>query len=160
ITKLDGKDVENSTLLRTMVAQKKPGSVVTVTLIRDGKEKEVRLKLGERPTERGGEAPQPGEPEEQTYQKLGLSVQDLTPDIANQLGYKNEQGVLVADVAGGSPAEDAGLQRGDLIKEVNRAKVTSVKAFKAAIGKLDSGDSAALLVRRGQNTFFVAITLP
>ncbi len=160
ISKFDGKDVENSTQLRTMVAQKKPGTVVTVTLLRDGKEKEVKVKLGERPTERSAETPQPTEPEEQTYKKLGLSVQDLTPDIANQLGYRNEQGVLIADVAGGSSAEDAGLQRGDLIQEVNRIKVTSVKEFKTPIEELKSGDSAALLVRRGQNTFFVAIQIP
>jgi serine protease Do len=160
LTKFDGTDLENSTQLRMLVAQKKPGSIVSMTLLREGKEMEVKVKLGERPNERGGQTPAPAEPEEQSYQKLGLSVQDLTPDIAEQLGYKNEKGVLIADVASGSAAEDAGLARGDLIKEVNRIPVSTVKEFSAVMNKLKSGESAAFLLRRGQNTFFLAVQLP
>jgi serine protease Do len=162
IIKFDGKDIENSTQLRTLVAQARPGSKVMVTLIRDGKEREVEVKIGERPTQIGKQTQQPSEsePQEQTYRQLGISVQDLTPDIANQLGYNNERGVLITDVAGGSPADDAGLQTGDLIKEVNRVKVISVREFKSIIGRLKRGDSVALLVQRGQNTFFVAVQIP
>jgi serine protease Do len=160
ILKIDGQSIENSTQLRTIVAQKKPGTTVTISLIRDRAEKDVKVKLGEHPVEREGQPVQSPEPKEQTYQKLGLSVQDLTPDIANQLGYKNEQGVLITGVSGGSSAEEAGLQQGDLIKEVDRIKVTSVKSFNSTISKLKTGDSAAFLIRRGQNTFYVAIEIP
>ena len=94
-------------------------------------------------------------------EKLGLDIQNLTPEIAKQLGYENEQGgVLVANVISGSPAEDARLQRGDLIKEVNRTAFNNVQAFNSEVAKLQSGESAALLVRRGQNNFFVAISIP
>jgi serine protease Do len=162
IIKLDDQAISNSSELRTLIAQKKPGTVVTVTVIRDGSEKQIQAKLDDRPVERAGQGQgaQPPELEEQTFQKLGLSVQDLTPDIAKQLGYENDRGALIAEVAGGSPAEDAGLQQADLVKEVNRVKVTSVAEFKSAIRRIKSGDSAALLVKRGQNTFFVALQIP
>jgi serine protease Do len=91
---------------------------------------------------------------------LGLALQDLTPDIAGQLGYENQTGALVADVASGSPAEDAGLQRGDLIKEVNRQAVQSVKDFEKAIREFKGGDVVALLIRRGPTTLFAGIKIP
>jgi S1-C subfamily serine protease len=76
------------------------------------------------------------------------------------LSYRNEQGVLVSSVTTGSPADEAGLHRGDLIKEVNRTEVSTVQEFKRQVSRLQSGDGLALLVRRGQNTFYAAIQLP
>jgi serine protease Do len=160
ITGINGKPVENSSDLRLQVAQAQPGKDITVTLIRDGKEKDVQVKLAERPADRQAESSAPARPETQSYEKLGLSVQNLTPDIARQLGYKNEKGVVILAVSSGSPAEDAGLRRGDLIKEVNRIGIESVNQFKHEIGRISSGDSAALLVRRGNNNFFVALVIP
>ncbi len=160
IIAFDGRKVEDSNDLRNMAAQAKPETHVKVTLIRDGKEKEAVVVLGERPG-RPEPAISDAAPEEnRSAKKLGLSVQDLTPDIADQLGYQDEKGVLVAAAAAGSAAEEAGLERGDLIQQVNRTAVHSVKDFHKEIGKLESGESAALLVRRGQNTFFRAITMP
>ena len=158
MVEFDGKKVENSTQLRNMAAQTKPGTPVKIGLLRDGKKVEVTVTLGERQKEgRGGQFPQEPQPEAQTSQKLGLSVQTLTPDIAEQLGYQKDSGVIVADVFSGSPAEEAGLQRGDLIKEVNRKEVRTVQDFEKKNKDLKSGDVAALLVRRGQNTFFTTI---
>ena len=94
---------------------------------------QITVSLGERPKELQAKGQQEKAPQEQNYQKLGLSVQTLTPDIAGQLGYKNVMGVVVADVASGSPAEDAGLQEGDLIMEVNGVKVHTDADFKSAI---------------------------
>jgi serine protease Do len=160
IVSLDGKMVDDSNELRNMVAQDKPDSRVKVGLVRDGKEKDLTVVLGERPNTQRQAAPSSAPEEEQSVQKLGLSVQDLTPDIASQLGYENETGVLVTAVEAGSAADDAGLARGDLIEQVDRADVGSVSEFRKAINRLHSGDSVALLVRRGQNTFFVAIDIP
>jgi serine protease Do len=160
ITKLDGKEIKDSSELRRIVADEKPGTTVTLTVIRDGKEKDMEVKLGERPTQ---SAPQEqGQPQtkEKAFEKLGLSVQDLTEDLAKQLGYENESGVVIVGVTPGGPAEDAGLRQGDLIKEVDRTEVTSVKEFVDAVDSLKAGQSAALLVRRGENTFFVAIDIP
>ena len=160
ITEFDGHKVKNSIDLRNQVAQTAPGTKVKVTLVRDGKEKEVRVTLGERPRGRGGQPEQQQQPEVPTSSKLGLSVQDLTPGIAQQLGYQNDRGVVVSNVASGSPADDAGLQAGDLIEEVDHTTVNTVREFDHATRSLHSGDSVAFLVRRGQNTFFVAIQMP
>jgi serine protease Do len=161
IIEIDGKKVENSFQLRNIVAQAKPGTSVTFTLIREGQQIQVKVLLGERPRELGAGRPtEEKQPKEQTYQKLGISAQTLTPDIAEQLGYKNQEGVVIIDVAGGSPAEDAGLQQGDLIMEINQVKIRTIQNFKTVLDRLKSGDSAALLIRRGENTFYVAIQIP
>ncbi len=161
ITGFNGKKVETSNQLRAIVADAEPGSTAKVILLRNGREMTLAVVLGERPKEfadRG--AGEQEEPEAQTGEKLGLSLQTLTPEIARQLSYQNEDGVVVGGVMAGSPADDAGLRRGDLIKEVNRSEVTSVQQFTRAVGHLQSGDSAVLLVRRGQNTFYAAIQVP
>jgi serine protease Do len=143
-----------------MVAREDPKKKVAVTVLRDGREKTLNVVLGERPQQIGEQNPQQQAPEEQNTSKLGLTVQELTPELARQLGYQNDQGVLIADVDSGSPAEDAGLRRGDLIKEVDRTPVTSIGEFKKALSGLRSGDTTALLIRRGQATVYVAITMP
>ena len=161
ITNFNGKKVENSNQLRAIVADAEPGSTAKMVLLRNGREMTLPVVLGERPkefdTNRSGDEETP---EEQTGEKLGLSLQTLTPEIARQLSYQNEDGVVVGGVTAGSPADDAGLRRGDLIKEVNRTEVTSVQQFTRAVGGLQSGDSAVLLVRRGQNTFYAAMQVP
>ncbi len=161
ITGFNGKKVENSNQLRAVVADAEPGSTAKVVLLRNGREMTVPVVLGERPkefAERG--AGEREEPEAQTGEKLGLSLQALTPELARQLGYRNDEGVVVGGVTGGSAADEAGLRRGDLIKEVNRSEVRSLQDFKRAIGRLQSGESAVLLVRRGQNTFYAAMQVP
>jgi serine protease Do len=160
ITSLDGQKVEDSTELRNQVAQTKPGTSVKIDLLRAGKEVHVTAKLQERPEKARGSAKPETAPEQQSSEQLGLSVQTLTPEIAQQLGYDGETGVIITDVASGSPAEDAGLQQGDLIKEVGRTPVATFKDFEAALNKYRSGDSVAMLIRRGQNTFYAAIQLP
>jgi len=160
ILSFHGKKVENSTQLRMMIADTAPKTAVKVGLLRQGKEMDVNVTLAERPKERQEPSKAPESPEGQTSEKLGLSVQDLTPDIARQLGYEKEKGVLVAEVASGSPAEDAGLQRGDLIKEVNREPVETVREFEKAILQFKSGDVVALFIRRGPAILFAGIKIP
>ncbi len=161
ITAMDGASITNSTDLRLKVAEAAPGTKVKFTVIRGGKEKAIEVKLGERPAEAAErEAPESQrQPREEMLDKLGLAVQDLTPDIARQLGYENERGVIVANVVPTSSADEAGLQRGDLIREVDRTAVASVKEFEKAISKAKSGDSVVLLIMRGGNTFYVALKL-
>jgi serine protease Do len=160
ILSFDGKKVENATQLRLMIADTAPKTSVKVSLLRQGKTMDVTVTLAEKPKTPQEQAPEQESPEGQTSEKLGLSLQELTPDIAGQLGYEKEKGALVADIAPGSPAEDAGLQRGDLIKEVNRVPVQSVKGFEKAIKSYKGGDVIALLVRRGSTTLFAGIKIP
>jgi len=157
IIAVDGKKVKDSVELRNMVAGIAPGKSVEITLIRDGREMQVKVRLGERPKGPESESPAPAEKKEQMSKKLGISIQTLTPDLAERLGYKNANGVVITDVMPGSPAGEAGLQRGDLIQEVNQKEIKSTNDFEKLVNDLSSGDVVALLIRRGENTFFVAL---
>ena len=162
ITSFNGKKILNSTQLRQTVAQADPGETAKVNLLRDGREMPVSVVLGERPKDPGDRnEPDEDAPEETSGEKLGLAIQTLTPEMAQQLGYRNDDGVIISSVTSGSPAEEAGLRRGDLIREVNRTEVSTAPEFKRLISRLESGDSAVLLInRRGQNTFYAAIQVP
>ena len=159
ITKFNGTDVESSTQLRNLVAEAAPGSTIKLTVLRDGKEMELSIVLGERPQNLASNTRKNEQSEEQASKKLGFSIQTLTPDIAKQFGYQKDHGVAITEVTPGSPADDAGLKRGDLIKQVNREDVESVEDFNKAVGRHKNGDTIAFLVRRGDNTFFAAVQI-
>jgi len=99
-------------------------------------------------------------PEGKASKSLGLSVQTLTADIAKQLGYQDEQGVVITSLILGGPAEESGLKTGDLIKEINKVAIQDVKDFNNAVKGLKSGDSVAMLIRRGDSTFYTGIQIP
>jgi S1-C subfamily serine protease len=133
-----------------------PGSAIRLKLLRDGNPREVNATLGELPNEK--EAASDGKPESDSPD--GLSVENLTPQIARQLGLQsNASGVVVTGVQDGSRADDAGLRRGDVIQQVNRQPVNNVAEFERAMKQ--AGDkSAALLVNRNGHTSFVALAAP
>ncbi len=159
IIELNKKKVEESTQLRNLVATIEPETPIKVILLRNRKQMEVTVTLGQRREEKGPEVPQEEQLEEQSEQNLGLSIQTLTPGIAQQLGYQNDHGVVIVNVAPGSTAEETGLKRGDLIKEINRTEIRSAQDFEREINNLKRREIVALLVRRGGNTFFLAMNL-
>lgn len=159
IIEYDGEKVTDGAHLKNMAAGTKPGTSVKMILLREGERKEVTIVLEERSEDGKGAVPGEERPEESAGMKMGLDIQTLTPDIARQLGYQNENGVVVTRVESGSPAAEAGLQRGDLIKEVNRQQVRNKEEFEAAVQDRASGDVVALLVQRGQSNFFVAVRI-
>jgi serine protease Do len=157
ILSYNGEPVKDTVQIRNEVAKESPGSSARVKVVRDGHELDMNVELGERPADLGH--PQQ-KSEEAARPKLGLSIQTLTPQLAQQLGYQNEHGVVVAGVEPGGPADEVGLQRGDLIKEADRVSVSTADDFARIVEGHDSGDSIALLVRRGPNTFYAAIEIP
>ncbi len=160
ITDFDGKKVKDSNDLRKQVADEAPNTKVDMKVLRDGRPMTVSVKLGERPANPGNPAePGSGDPGNELDKGLGLGLQDLTPDVASQLGYQKQDGALVAAVQPGSPAEDAGLRRGDLIQEVDNKPVDSASACARAIKKAGKNDSVLLLVRRGATTFYAALKM-
>jgi serine protease Do len=157
ITEFNGKKIKDSTDLRNRVAETAPNSSIKMTLLRNGNKEHVKVKLAERPVSQtevsaGQRSAEPGK-----YEKMGLEIQDLTPSLAKQLGYENSSGVLVTTVVPGTYAEEAGLRRGDLIREVDHKKITSVGEFDKALSKTEGDNTALLLIQRGENTFFAAI---
>ncbi len=159
ITEFNGKKIDNSSDLRNSAAQTEPGTTLPVKIIRNGKEQTLSVKLDERPNDQKLAMGTKAKPDQENSRKLGLSIQTLSSDLAKQLNLKNEHGVVVTEVTPGSPADDAGLQRGDVIKEINRTEVHTAGDFQTATQGVPAGASIALLVKRGANTFFVALQL-
>ena len=157
VTEFNGKKIVNRDQLSMLVAQTPPKSEAEVKVLRDGKPMEFTMTLAERPANVAAGGSEENSEDSKSSEKLGLSVQTLNKDLADQLGVKSDKGVVVTGVTPGSPAEDAGLQKGDVIKEVNRHEVKSAGEFESQLSKLKKDDAAALLVKRGDNTFFVAI---
>ena len=152
IVKFNEKDVTDVNHLRNIVAQTEVGKVVSVIVLRNGKEEKLSVKIQEQPSDlfvAAGSSPK--------AKDLGMAVQDLTPELAKSLGIDEMSGVVVTEVVPGSAAEDAQLMQGDLIKEVNRKKVKNVEEFKSAI-KISKGDEEVLfLVKRGDYTRYVIL---
>ena len=92
--------------------------------------------------------------------QLGLSLQPLTPDLAKQLGIASNKGLVITDVDSGSPAEEAGLKRGDVILQAANKPLASLEQFGALVAKLKPGEGLLLLVQRQEGTIFVVIKAP
>jgi serine protease Do len=153
IVEYDGKAVGDSAELPLLVARTPVGRTVVVKVIRDKKEQTFNVKIAELKEE---EVAQGGGGT--TSEGLGLTVQTLTPDIADNLGLdRNLKGVVVTDVDPNGPAGDAGMRRGDVILEVNRTPVKDVDAYRKALRASGKGKSVLFLVRRGDNTIFLAV---
>jgi serine protease Do len=151
IIAVDGKPVGTSRELSSAVAGMAVGKEVPVRILRDGKEQTVKVQLAERKDTEQAARGQTPETEE-----LGIRAVDLNPETARRFGVdENEKGVLVAAVKSGSKADQAGLQQGDIIKEVNRAAVQSANEMKAEFGKAKSGEAVSFLVKRGTAGFVV-----
>jgi membrane-associated protease RseP (regulator of RpoE activity) len=92
------------------------------------------------------------------YRDRTDGVQQLTPQLAQRLGYgKNEKGLVVSKVEALSPAAEAGIRRGDVIKEINRKEVRNREDLRSIIEEISEKDSLLMLVKRGKNTFFAVL---
>jgi serine protease Do len=159
IVGFNGQEVTDTMALRNMVAQVSPGKTVAVQVIRDGRKLGLKVRLEERPGGPESESPEQEHRGGQMSMKLGIGIQTLMPDLAEQLGFKNQKGAIITEVVPGSPADEAGLERGDLIQEANQKTIRSAEDFEKQVRGLKSGDVVALLIRRGVNTFFVAVQM-
>jgi serine protease Do len=155
IIKLDGEAVEDVAGLRNRISQTPPGTTVSLIVVRQGREKTYKIKLGELDSEATAAAPAA-----QIKEKLGWEVQALTDEIAGKLGYEGYGGVVISEVRSGSVGARKGLRRGDLIVEVSQQPVTTVGEYSSAVGKVSPGEVLLLVVRRRTQSFFVAIRMP
>jgi serine protease Do len=151
IVEFDGHSVKDSTELPLLVARTPVGTRAKLKVLR-GKETEMlSVTIGELKEEEV--AAEAGKEE-----GFGLTVQPVTPDIAESLGLPSEtKGVVVTGVEPGSSAEEAGLRRGDVVLEVNREPVKDLASYRKALKNTAKGKSVLLLVRRGDNTIFLAL---
>jgi serine protease Do len=154
ITQLDGKPVSDAGELQVVVGQKRPGTTIKLDVIREGRNVTVPVTLEAMGNKNGDEesaSTEHGKP------RWGLGLADLTSDTREQLqAPKDLHGAVVGSVQPGSPADNAGLQRGDVILEVNRHSVQSASDASRELGKVEQGQDALVLVwSNGGNTFRV-----
>jgi serine protease Do len=153
ITELDGKPVSDAGQLQMVVGQKRPGDTIHLEVVRDSKSMSVAVTLeplgGDKGTEVAGNEHGKG--------RWGLGLADLTPDARNEVqAQPSVHGAIVEDVKPGSPADNAGLQRGDVIMEVNRHAVKSAAEVAQVLSNVPNGQDALVLVwSNGGSTFRV-----
>ena len=152
ILEFDGKDVHNSQELPRIVASTPVGKTVNVKIARDSKTLDRQVKLGEMEEKQSEVAEAPSQ------KQLGITVQNVTPDVARKLGLKKASGIVVTRVEPGSPAADAGILAGDVIQEINKKPVKDVSDFKQKVEKEKGQESILLLVQRQGTSLFAAVT--
>lgn len=150
ITKFDGKDVKEMTELPLMVAETMVGKKVKVAVLRDGKKKVITVKIGEL-EEKQAEKIAAKEKED-----MGITVREITPELANRYGLSDDEGVIITYVEPGSPADEAGLRKGDIIKEINRKSVKTLDEYLGAI-KDKKAENILVLVKRGGTSLWVVL---
>lgn len=159
ITKVDGSPVTTDTQLQHEILKKKIGQPVKLTVWRKGQTIEVPVTTGELPNEisrASNETVQPNQPRPEDLGKFGLQVQEITKEMAERLGLSSQKGVIVADVAENSIAATQGIEREDVITEVDGKPVSDVKSFRDALTKADPKRGVLLyLDRKGNKTFAV-----
>ena len=155
IIEFERQSVEKANNLRNRVAQLKPGANVQMVILRDGEREKITAELGERPKEGIAAAEQ-----SDTLRELGLTVKNLTDDLAERLGYKGLSGVVVTEVEPGSLAGFAGITTGSLIMEVDRQPVKNTKEFEKAVEKAVKEGQILLLINTGRYNRYVILKIP
>ncbi len=153
IIEFDGKKIKEMHDLPRIVAMTPPGKIVKVKVLRNGKERVFTVKVGEMKERTLSEL-------HPTASKvLGLELENITPQLREELGLRTTKGVIVTYVKPGSPADEAGIIRGDIILEANRRVVEDVNDFERAFEEADRGDkNMLLLVKRSKSIFYTVIS--
>ncbi|MEA3544937.1 MAG: DegQ family serine endoprotease [Thermodesulfobacteriota bacterium] len=153
ILKLNDNKVDKVAKFRNQIAMTRPGTDVEFLVFRDGKKKKIKAAIGTMETDDDGHPISSDE-----LPELGMKLQKLTRDLAEQFDYKDARGVLVTAVETGSLAARAGIKRGDLIEEVNRKEVGTPAQVKELI-KNSKKKTVLLLVRQGDASRYLALKL-
>ena len=154
VKQLNGKSVSDAGELQVEVGQKKPGTTIHLQILRDGKNVDVPVTLANFNHRKEEASENTGE---HGKARWGLGLADLTPDTRDQIQAPGDvKGAVIEQVQPGSSAEDAGLQPGDVILEVNRHKVQTAADVQQDLGKVPAGQNALLLIwSNGGNSFRV-----
>lgn len=156
VTQMNGNPVIDVQDLRNKIASLAPGTTVKMHVMRNGNPSDINVTLAERPAdlEARSQGKGPGSQSGQEGGLEGVSVDNITPDMANQLRLSpGTTGVIVTDVDQASAAADAGLQRGDIIEQVNRQNVRNVAQFDQLLKQNTSGTTLLLVNRQGVRNY-------
>jgi serine protease Do len=148
----DGK-IEGARDLASKVAETPVGEKVPVTVMRKGQMNKLSVEVGRL----GPEKPETEPSTQADQERWGLRLQELDPRLADRMGLSDGEGVQVVGVQPGSPADRAGIKRGDVILEVNRRQVSSIDQLRDLVAQVEDGDSLLMLVARNNDSFYVAL---
>jgi serine protease Do len=152
LIEFDGKKVKDVHQLPALVAAITPGTEVAVKIIRDGKQKNINVKLGEMPGEEDLVSKKTD-----NIGELGLVVQDISDEIAKFMEIEDTSGVIVSGVESGSPSDDAGIRERDIIRQVNRKQIKDLTEFREALKNASGEGSVLFLIERGERRLFVVV---
>ncbi len=155
IIRLNGVELQNVADLRNRVAMLQPNSKAMIEIVRNGRDKKVQVSIGEQPSDfstigsgaRGGDS----------LNQYGLTLQELTPELAKKFEYEADSGLIISGVAPGSSAEAAGLKPGQLVEEVNRQRVSNLKDLDKILKKSES-DKILLRIRTENYSTYVVLS--
>jgi len=157
IVGFNGKEIRDEHELPQAVAVTKPGTTVNVRLIRGGKETTIAVTIAEME----GEPGKPAGGHDLSSKTLGLTVHDITPEIAKRFEIENTKGVVVTGVADGSPADDAGFNEGDIIRAIlrqdKRNPVGNAAEFATLVKKFQADKTILFLVERGDARILLTV---
>ena len=167
VTTVNGKTVSNPNELKNAVASIRPGNKIPVDILRNGKKLTLHVTLSGRDSEKPGNRAQTNDGEtketaesEDIVLHLGIKAGTLTPELRDQMNIRESvKGVIVLDIDPRSQAAQEGITQNDIILEINRKQIGSVKDFRQALKSVKTGDSILFLVQRDENTFFKAFKI-
>lgn len=156
IIKLNGNTVENVAVFRNQVALTRPGTTIELEILRKGKVRKHKIIVDAMDVETATSDDVPAAETGTALSQIGLRLQQLTPELAEQFGYQQDRGVLVAAVEPGSVAARAGIEAGALIEEVNRVDVNDPEEVVSLVEK-SKRDTVLLLIRQGSGSRYIAL---
>ena len=152
IISFDGKKIKDMDTLPKLVGSTEIGKKVKIAIIRDGKTIEKEIVIGELKDESMQISRKPT-----TEKDFGIVVQDITPEIAIHMNLKDKKGVIVTDIQPGSPAQEADIRSGDVIREIGRKPIRNVSDFKAAMKSANIKEGIVVLIKRENTTFYAVL---
>lgn len=153
IIEINGKSIKDKHDLLVIIAAMHVGESISIKVLRDGKEMVFQVTVAERK-----DKPEVASTKE-SKGYFGIAAQEITAEMSRQLGISRDAGVIVTDVEEGSPADDVGIQPQDIIAQINKVKVTSMKEYTKEMKKASEKKNVTLLVKRDKSTFFVSLSL-
>jgi len=153
ILSVNGKSVDSARELSKVVAELSVGQKAKIRLYHKGEVKTVEVKIAKRDESRI--ASMQGESFDQSSDELGIEVSNITPNILEQLNLPNRQGVVVVNVAGDSKAAEAGIQKGDIIKEMNHQTIDSVADYESVLSQTEQGEELQFYIKRAHRGYIV-----
>jgi serine protease Do len=159
ITAINGDPIEDGRDLQYKIADIEPGTKSKLTIIRNGEEETLTVEIGEKPSS------SLTQDTSESGKDIGLKVREMSPTLARQMGFETEKGLLITEVKEFSVAESAGLQRGDIIIEINREEVDALDDLDKILKASDPGDPLLMMIRREYRSrpsqdFFVTVRIP